>query len=380
MQKYMKQVIVAAGLLAFATQDASAQANSGSWQGWLGCWRAAPWQDAQGPSANLPLVCITPTSNSDVVQVATITEGKVVSTQRIDASGREQAIDVKGCTGAQRGEWSADRRRVFLTADATCDGVQRSTSGILAITPTGEWLDVQGVTTGGDENVRVARYYQVDVSSAVPAEIAAALSERRGSENARIAAGAVVGTQAVVEASRAASPAVVEAWLLERGQKFALPVSELVALADAGVPGRVTDALVAVSNPQAFAIARPDTRRARADDEIVGRRIPVYMDPSPWGWGYDRYGRYGYGNGYGNGYYNGYGYGYGAPVIVVNPRTDKPSGRLVKGRGHTQDRQTGTTPSTSTSSSSGSSPSAGSSTSRPSEPAPSSTRTAKPRP
>jgi hypothetical protein len=157
----------------------------------------------------------------------------------------------------------------------------------------------------------------------------------------------------VIEASRAVAPAVVQAWLLERGQAFSLDAAELVRLADAGVPARVTDAMVAVSNPEVFAVARPEVqprdRRLADDDDVVGRRIYVYMDPSysPYGWGYAPYGYgYGYGRygysplGYGGGYgYNSglYGYpGYLPPVVILNPGEAQARGHAVKGRGYTQ--------------------------------------------
>jgi hypothetical protein len=352
---FTRSAALVAGLVGLTAAGAGAQQVAGSWQGWLGCWTAGPAIGGISPSAVAPLVCITPTTDANVVEVSTLSDDKVVSTQRIDASGRELPLQAKGCTGAQRAQWSADGRRVYLKATALCDGVTRVTSGIMAISPTGEWLDVQGVAAGSDEAVRVARYHDVGVPSAVPEQVAAALRGRAtASQGARFAAGATIGSTAVIEASRAVEPAVVEAWLLERGQAFSLDAKELLRLADAGVPARVTDAMVAVSNPEVFAVARPDDRaRAtdsrRVDDDVVGRRIYVYMDPaySPYGWGYSPYaygygyGRYGYsplgyggGYGYGSGYY---GYpGYGAPIVIVTPGQAQGRGTAVKGRGYTQ--------------------------------------------
>jgi hypothetical protein len=349
---FTRSAALMAGLVGLAASGAGAQQPAGSWQGWLGCWTAGPAIGGIAPSAVAPLVCITPTADANVVEVVTVSDEKVISTQRIDASGRELPLETKGCTGTQRARWSADGRRVYLKATATCDGLARVTSGIIAMSPTGEWLDVQGVATGGDEGVRVARYRDVGVPSAVPDEVAATLRGRAtASQGARLAAGATIGSSAVIEASRSVTPAVVQAWVLERGQQFSLDAAELVRLADAGVPANVTDAMVAVSNPQVFAVARPETRsrdRRLEDDDIVGRRIYVYMDPlySPYGWGYAPYGYgYGYGRygysplGYGGGYGYGAGYygaGYFPPVIIVNPGQAQARGQAVKGRGYTQ--------------------------------------------
>jgi hypothetical protein len=402
-----RTVALAAALVSLTAATSAAQSASGSrWQAWLGCWTAAA-PDALVPSA-APLVCITPTSNADVVDVATIQDGKVLATKHIDASGTEQPMDVKDCIGTQRADWSADGRRVYLKATATCAGTPRTTTGILAMSPTGEWLDVQGIAAGEGENVRVARYRDAGLPSTLPANIAAALEGRSASvQGARVAAGAGIGTKAVIEASKAAMPSVVEAWLLERGQTFTLDANTLVQLADAGVPARVTDAMVAVSNPKQFAVAHvaPESQYNRADDEVVGRRIPVYMTPmyDPFSWGYSPYYGYGYGRyGYGALGYGGYGYGgygypgyYGSTPIIVLPGSGvSPTerGRMVKGQGFVPNVPSSTgrhatprsEPSSSTTRSAGSSSSSSSSGSSTSAPAPASTpapaRTAHPRP
>ena len=198
---------IAAALVSLTAATGAAQQASGSrWQGWLGCWTAAA-PDALVPS-NAPVVCITPTSNADVVNVATVQDGKVLATKTIDASGAAQPIEAKDCTGTQSAEWSADARRVYLKATANCAGTTRTTSGILAMSPTGEWLDVQGIAAGEGENVRVARYRDAGLPEKLPAEIKSALEGRGVSvQGARVAAGANVGTTAVIEASKKATPA-----------------------------------------------------------------------------------------------------------------------------------------------------------------------------
>ena len=396
---FARSAALAAGFLGLVAVSAGAQQRAGSWQSWLGCWSAGPSIGGIAPSDAAPLVCIVPTSDANVVEIATLDGEKVVATQRIDASGRALPMNATGCAGTQRAQWSADGRRVYLRAVATCEGVERVTSGIIAMSATGEWLDVQGVAAEGEEGVRVARYRDAGVPSAAPAPIAAAMRARGWAANgARFATGGTIGSSAVIEASRMVTSAVVEAWLLERGQTFSLDARELVRLADAGVPARVTDAMVAVTHPDVFAVARPEgaarSRSRDAEDDITGRRIYVYLDPaySPYRWGYSPHG-YGYGYGpygysplgygaygYGSSYY---GYpGYTAPVVIVNPQQPGlPRGRAVKGRGYTQAEQGTAAPSSSrgSSSSSGSSSSGSSSQPARSEPAPA-PRTAQPRP
>jgi hypothetical protein len=189
----------------------------------------------------------------------------------------------------------------------------------------------------------------------VPAEIASALRERSaGVEAARLRAGASIGATAVIEASRSADSTVVAAWLLEREQRFALDSKTLVQLADAGVPGAVTDALVAVSNPAVFRVARASAPSDSLPLATVSSRrrtsaMVVPYDPWMWGtYGLDSY-RYGYPYGYGYGYgygYSGYGYGYNngyyggyaPPIIIVTGREPgaAAAGQMVRGRGYTQ--------------------------------------------
>jgi hypothetical protein len=355
----MKHCVTALGILAIASSAAAAQQASvgPKWQGWIGCWTASPaGESAFAPApANGPVVCITP-SLGDAVDVTTVDAGKIVSTQRIDASGAERALETKGCTGTQRANWSKDERRIYLRSASTCNSLKSTTSAILAMTASGEWLDVHGISSYGSEEVRVARYRDAGIPAGIPSEIATTLRDRSApSEAARIAAGGSVGSAAVIEASHAADSAVVSAWLMEREQRFDIDAKTLVQLADAGVPGAVTDALVAVSNPNVFHVARASQEIAMDDSSLYTtpirerRRVSTMGVPyDPWSWGYLGYGYpsgygYGYGSlGYGRygsygygGYPLGYGGGYVPPIIVVTS-AEQQRGQMVKGRGYTQ--------------------------------------------
>src|SRR2546421_4396495 len=112
MRRHITRLVAAAGAIALVALPMTAQ-QSGvvpGWQAWIGCWTTAPGVDAT--IAAPPLVCITPTADRSVVEVTTIAGQKVVSTQRIDASGRAQPISAKECAGTQQARWSADGRRV----------------------------------------------------------------------------------------------------------------------------------------------------------------------------------------------------------------------------------------------------------------------------
>jgi hypothetical protein len=146
----------------------------------------------------------------------------------------------------------------------------------------------------------------------------------------------------------------VQAWIIERQQMFDLDAATMITLADAGVPATVTDAMVAVSNPQYFRFdwraSDPELSRGSVEAPVDrGGMAPRYV---PSGYRYDRrgsdyygydyygyeyYGFYGYGSGYGP-YYSPYGggVGYYTPVVVTR-QPELPHGRVVKGRGYTAD-------------------------------------------
>ncbi len=388
----------AIAILALASSVAGAQQATASsrWLGYLGCWTAASVGESYGSAQfAAPIVCITPTSNANVVQLSTIADGKVVSSDRIDASGIATALELKDCTGTKTARWSQDERRVFLQSEMSCNGAPSTATSILSMTSRGEWIDVRGVAAGGNQNIRVARYRDVGLPSSVPDSLAVALRNNSNSvHSARVAAGAPYNLMAVQEASILADSAIVEAWILERGERFAIKAHHLVALSDGGVSAKVIDAIVAVSNPGQFALARAESG-SRSDDDVVGRRSTVILDRyDPWSYGYSRYGYgsgygYGYGNPYYSGYGYGYGYGYGGPIIIVNPGqpgTAVGQPQLVKGRGYTQNQpgasssRTGEERSSSSSSSSSGSSASSSPAPAPAQQSEPAARTAKPRP
>ena len=174
----MKNLTLAAALVAAtlalpASSHAQHPVAGPRWQGWLGCWSAAPAARMHEAGPEAPrIVCVTPTSEPDAVDVSAISEGKVVSQNHIDATGATHDVNAPGCTGTESARWSGDGRRVFLQSRVTCDGLATDMNAILAITRAGEWIDVRRVAAGGGSNVRVARYHDVGVPTVVPGEIA----------------------------------------------------------------------------------------------------------------------------------------------------------------------------------------------------------------
>jgi hypothetical protein len=365
--------VVAVGLAGLATVNAAGAQSSRSssrLEAFTGCWRAtSTGGDTRIVTTATPVVCVVPAAN-DSLQFLTVAEGKIVARNAIDASGREVAFTSSGCTGQQSATWSSNGRRLYLKSVATCNGgVQRSTNGLFAISPAGEWLDVQGVTAGEGSNVRVTRYTEANNAGALPAEVTTALGDRSNAlQAARIAAGAPVNTNDVTEVVRTTNPSIAEAWLLERHQQFVLDAGKIAQLADAGLPPRVIDAMVAVSYPRTFAVAHPDGG-AQGDSAAIitvarSEHEPVAMDPyalapyncsyygpgsyispscydyGPYGYSPYGYGAYGYSPYAYGGFYTSP-YGYRPPIIILSgsvvPGTVEAHARAEKGKGYTRD-------------------------------------------
>jgi hypothetical protein len=391
------------------------------WQPWIGCWQPAPQQSAGAalfvaPRSDAPLVCVVPAtgaSTSSAVNVVTVANGRITARDTIQATGQNVARTKDNCTGVERADWSANGRRLYVTSDFTCPGgIKRTSSGLFAISPTGEWVNVQGVDVGGNRGIRTLRYADAGTPSTLPSEVAEALhGAGRAGSTARAAAGAPLTTADVIEASHKLDSTVVEAWIVDRGQNFGVDASQIVALADAGVPGNVTDAMVAVSYPKAFAVnPSPDApaiggldlaRGGSPDLDIQqrssGRNIDVLMMPayspyayspfdyyglgySPYGYspyGYSPYGAYspyaGFGGRFGGGLYV-------PPIIVLkSDQPAQPRGFVVKGQGYSRTAPgSGDNAGSTAQPRSTVSPSSG--RSAPPPPPPSSGRTAHPRP
>ena len=383
-------LVVAAPSMGWAqqTQQASQTAQlDARWQPWIGCWRPAappsadPISYSTTPrSSDAPLVCVVPASGGNMsssVNVVTVKDGKIVSRDTIVASGNNVARSKDGCDGTERAKWSADGHRLYVSSDFTCPGgLKRTSSGLFAISPQGQWVNVQSVNASGTTAVRTLRYSDAGTPSSLPSEISDALaSQTLAVSTARAAAGERLSIAAIVDASHNADSSAVAAFLIDRGQGFNVDAKQLVALSDAGLPGNVTDAMVALSYPKAFALSHPENVEGSVTgDNIAGAElerarapnVAVIMAPayapfsyapfgfSPYdyyGYGYSPYGYspYGYSpfgySPYGAYYspYSGYAAGYGGwyypPVIILKGGTAGPPqqrGYAVKGKGYTQ--------------------------------------------
>ena len=327
--------VLAAGLLAASAPTAAGQSAiyGAGLQAWLGCWSAETWTTRTETAP--PIVCIVPTSDRNLADVLTVQDGRIVSRETLDATGRSRAIDADRCTGTRSATWSRDGRRLFVRSSARCAGVQTSTSGILTITAQGDWLDVEGLAAGGATSVRVARYREVVPLASLPPNVRSTLgAQSLATRSVRVASSAPVRAEDVLEASRAVDSTVLEAWILERGQRVDISAGEVGALMTAGLPARVADALAAVADPQSYALVRGDEERmgTAGSSTYYDSYYDTYGVPLGWGWGWGYYlpGRSRYGRGHRDGWRYGH---YRPPLVIVRGHDGRPRGRGPQGPG-----------------------------------------------
>src|SRR5262252_715764 len=190
-------VLAAVALLGSAVaagaQETQLASNDARWNPWIGCWQAST-RDAVSleltPNKAAPVICFMPAPGNGTVDFVTINDGVAGSPEHVDANGTRRAVDREGCTGWEIAEFSPDAKRIYLHSEHQCTGNRtRTSTGIMSITPNGDWLDVQGVKVDEHTGVRVAQYGPVPIPAALNADMRAKISgEKLSSTTALIAA------------------------------------------------------------------------------------------------------------------------------------------------------------------------------------------------
>lgn len=250
----------------------------------LGCWMPAEAGSAARPDA-APLTCIVP-DGRDAVRMLALVDGRLQEGDRIVVGERTPVSDEDGCSGWERADWSADGRRLYLGGELTCPGTTRRASGLLAMVGDGVLSDIRVVRAGAGGGLRVLRLVPSATDVTLPDGRVVAGRTSRTTGDARLAAAGEVTTREVIEASRALDERVVETWLLERREGIALDARALTELADAKVPARTVDLLVAFANPTRFTVSVG--RSGSADVAAVPRPVSAPADRSRMlfpGWG-----------------------------------------------------------------------------------------------
>ena len=384
-------IAAATMLLASATlvgaQQTQLASNDARWTPWVGCWQASA-RDAitqqLSPDKAMPVVCIAPAEGAGMIDLITVNGTTASTPEHIDANGAKRTVNREGCTGWETAEFSPNGKRIYLRSEHQCTGNRvRTSTGVMSISPNGEWLDVQGVKVDANNGVRVAHYGRVPTPAVLSMDLKAKLQVNSLDRSTSVlAASDSLRTADVVEANKHLDPLVLQTWLAQRGQGYNVDAKQLQVLADGKVPTNVIDVMVALSYPTAFAInlAQLDgqviptgnPRQLVADEEAVGNGPTIYMNWDPmFSNGYDYFGfnsMYGYSRGGYPGYYPGFWYQGNTPVIITRPsetvNIPEPDrrGRLVRGSGYTgrDGSSSGGSPRSSTSGGSGSGSSAGS--------------------
>lgn len=307
------------------------------WLGYVGCWERVGFAKSA--------TCVVPTTDPAAVDLLTIVKGEVTARERIAATGARLDTNHGDCTGWQTATWSAHGQRLYLRSEDTCAGETNAGSGLIVMSGD-RWLYIQSMTIGGQTGVRVQRYREATRELLLPADVADALHLGVSAMmRARATAGAPLSIEDVVEASHNVDVPVVEALLVERAEPFALNAKRLIALADAGVPSRIIDLMVAVSYPRAFAI----NASTRQGERVPGTRSYGTETPpagyvstyEPLCYGYDPMFLYSYNcGGYVYGYGSDYGYGWNSGGVTIiyggssGGGSSRPHGRVVNGAGY----------------------------------------------
>ncbi len=346
----------------------AAQMVDPRWQPWLGCWAplvSAVDDPTPARSASQQL-CITPAATGSGVDIANVVDGKREPAERLAVTGTRVSKTRDGCDGWEIATWGVDARRIMLRSEFTCaGGAVRKSSGIFAFTSTGEFLQVHGVSVGGNVAVRAARFLETDDVATDMARRAVGVNPVGGfsAATARMAATSEVTADDVADVAKQVDPQVTEAWLAQLGQGFRLDASQLMRMADAGVQPRVIDLMIALSNPKTFAIQRAGQIDRTVQETQDNRRgfggfgnaayMPIGFGSWQMGaWGMspnDFYGMGMYGNQFGAfGLNNQWGspfFGNGVwgnpfvgnnPIVIVNRGDTPPPGRAVNGAGYTR--------------------------------------------
>lgn len=302
-----------------------------SWRPFIGCW------EPMGVDGDPGLLCFRPQGNA--VEMFNIFEGEVNGSERLVADGTPRPVAAEGCDGSEGVRFSEDGRRIFTASSFTCEGGEtRTGSGIMSFISPAQWIDVRSLTINGEPVAWIQRYQAATAESLRDHGVEDPVSaDRAGIRSGRLIAARDIEIADVEEAVEQVDPKAVNIWVAALESEFDLDGSELIRLADEGMPSDVIDVMVAVSYPGRFAVT-PEGVPENVVDRVAenayrtGGRFgyraflwdPFYS-PIGYRYGYSPFGYYGYG-------FGGY-YGYVPTGVVVTP-VQSSGGSIVRGQGY----------------------------------------------
>ncbi len=376
--------IVVAALGAFAAlsapvraQEAEAAGAVHPWAAFFGCWLPVDG------TRSVSVTCIVPGESSPLeAQQISLVGQAVVRTVSLHADGTPRQIDDAGCRGFDVAAFSDDATRVYTRGSANCSNYpEQITTGVLSITPDGQFLQVVAVRVGDQRTVTTQRFGLLRVED-VPTTMQARVAPlARMASGARTMAAQPVRMPAVDEMLQSTDAAVVEAWMAETGtglEVLRLTRRDLERMADADVPTRIIDLAVVLANPGHF---EPRVERvassgggggfaSMSDPFLTSFCNPLQFGGGVWsssfpGWAPIMYPGVGvsyyawlpgclsragfFGSRFSNGY-GFYGNWWGGPfaggpvpvVVTTNPVVSRGPGTVTKGNGYTRGSESGT--------------------------------------
>ncbi|MBC7841527.1 MAG: hypothetical protein H7099_04420 [Gemmatimonadaceae bacterium] len=197
------------------------------WAPFLGCWSTS----SNGVVG--PMVCVVPGDSAKRVEFLTIDRDSVSGRTIIDASGTPRA-QVRGeCAGFEEARWSSDQRRLYIHADYRCrNGSKQRGDAIVAMTHSDAFTQVEGVITGRETRTTTVNFIVQLDTTIFPAEVKRRLSSYRtlSRNDGELETMAAVSASDITDAATNLDPAVVQAWLADRGDRPDLTAKDLRAL------------------------------------------------------------------------------------------------------------------------------------------------------
>ncbi len=244
-----------------------AQSTDTPWAAFFGCW--VPVDSAT--IGDRTITCIVPEPESEFAALVVTRRGDVkLRDITLLANGTRVPRDDARCTGWEAASFSEGGARLYLTGESKCgeSPVVRQ-SGLYAILPNGDLLEVAGFRTDAGERLEVERLRLMPASQLVAPLATEMEALMRAVEAARIAAPRPLRVADVMETSGRVDAGVAEVWIAEsvrrgRDANIRLDARDLRTLAAAQVPTRVIDMLVAVANHEHFAVAVSEQGAASA--------------------------------------------------------------------------------------------------------------------
>jgi hypothetical protein len=198
-------------------QPITQSAEDARWYPWVGCWQRS---GEVGAPARFTCVRAGTGASADIL---TIANGAIESREHLTVDALPHPIDTDGCRGSQTASWAASGNRIYIGAAYSCSGsLQGRSTRMFAILPSGVWLEIRAVHSGGGWVETITRFHDAGLPTSIPADLRSEISHRElAVATARAAASAPVSAADIAEASRAVDSVIVQSWLAARGQAFA---------------------------------------------------------------------------------------------------------------------------------------------------------------